>query len=43
MLYLHGFHNDLNNDLDHDLQYDFDSLTVFAGVDPCPEGRLARM
>ena len=43
MLYLHGFHNDLNNDLDHDLKYGFDSLTVFTGVDPCTEGRLARM
>ena len=43
MLYLHGFHNDLNNDLDHDLKYGFDSLTVFTGVDPCTEGGLARM
>ena len=43
MLYLHGFHNDLNNDLGHDLKYDFDSLTACAGVDPCTEGRLAWM
>ena len=43
MLYLHGFHNDLNNDLGHDLKYDFDSLTACAGVDPRPEGGLARM
>ena len=35
--------NDLNNDLGHDLKYDFDSLTACTGVDPCPEGRLARM